>query len=127
MIFTIKNPKTAKNVLDKRALAAGIATPALQFLQTEKRKYVRSNSQTSCRYNCPILQFSRSEKRKYIYTTNLTSYWYNYLCIMILISRKAKIVLGYTDQASGIRYTLYFAWKNKYWLLILVAPHVLGS
>lgn len=31
-VFVIKKAKIAKDVLDKKALAAGTATPALQFL-----------------------------------------------------------------------------------------------
>ena len=36
--FAIKKAKMAKNVFDKKAAAAGIAAPALQFLQAEKQK-----------------------------------------------------------------------------------------
>ncbi len=46
--FASKKAKTAKNVLDKKALAAGIAAPTLRFLQAEKRKHVRTTGLTSC-------------------------------------------------------------------------------
>ncbi len=75
LAFTIKKAKTAKDVLDKKAPAAGIATPALRFLQAEK--------QTQQVYTCDrpdiptsavsALQFLRAEKRKQVSANGLTS------------------------------------------------------
>ncbi len=45
--FAGKKAKTAKNILDKTALTTIIAAPALQFLQAEKRKHVRTTDLTS--------------------------------------------------------------------------------
>ncbi len=41
LIFAIEKAKTSKNILDQKALVAGIpivTTPMLQFLQREKQK-----------------------------------------------------------------------------------------
>ncbi len=54
----------AKNVLDKKALAAGIATPALQFLQGEKRKHVHIIDLTSCWHSCSRVIIFMSGKAK---------------------------------------------------------------
>ncbi len=67
--FASKKAKTAKNILDKRALAAGIAAPVLRFLQVKKRKHIRTTGLTSCRHSC----------------------WYIYFRITIFTSGKAKI------------------------------------
>lgn len=50
IIFTIKKTKTAKNILNKKALATSTfaAAPALQLLQVKKQKYVYTISLISC-------------------------------------------------------------------------------
>ncbi len=62
--FASKKLKTSKNVLDKRALAASIAAPALQFLQAEKRKHVRRIGLTSCWHNYPYITIFTKRKAK---------------------------------------------------------------
>ena len=62
--FAIEKAKTAKDVLDKKALAAaGTAAPALQFLRAEKRKDVYATNLTYLQLLASRLQ---SKKRKWL-------------------------------------------------------------
>lgn len=63
-VFAMKKAKTAKNVLDKKVLAAGITVLALQFLQAEKQKHLRIIGVTSYWDNCPYITIFINRKTK---------------------------------------------------------------
>ena len=62
-IFAIKKVKMAKNILDKKAFAAGTpaTAPALWFLQAKKRKHIHITSLTSYCFRITIFAIKKAK------------------------------------------------------------------
>ncbi len=104
-IFAIKKAKTAKDVLDKKAPAAGTpvaATLALWFLRAEKQRQVPATRVT-------------------IFTSGKAKTVSQVHAALHILSKKTG-----TYNRPGFC-ALYVCWINRYWLQVHSALHIFGE